>query len=173
MRSMTDEGAVHQTPHLTASFKHTPHPPTLARLRRKRPSLNGHLLPQGEKGKAEGIGEGMRPKRKLNQARELRKTSPPAEAKLWEQLRNRQLEGYKFTRQATIGPYIVDFLCREKKLAIELDGWTHSTPEEMRHDQRRTEFLNVEGYRVVRYYNSESLEGMDELVTLILEEVRK
>jgi len=115
----------------------------------------------------------MRAKRKLNQARELRKSSTPAEAKLWEQLRNRQLEGFKFLRQATIGPYIVDFVCREVKLVIELDGWTHSTPEEISHDQRRTAHLNAAGYRLLRVTNEEALHGIDGLLTLILEELRK
>ena len=120
-----------------------------------------------------GIGEGMRTKRKLNQARELRKSSTPAEAKLWEQLRNRQLEGFKFVRQATVGPYIVDFLCREQKLVIELDGWTHSTPEEVLHDRTRTSFLITEGYRVIRFTNDEALHGTDEMLVLILEELRR
>ena len=125
------------------------------------------------RGTRSGIGEGMRPKRKLNQARELRKNSTPAEAKLWGQLRNRQLEGFKFLRQATIGPYIVDFLCRKKKLVIELDGWTHSSPEELAYDARRTAFLNAEGYRVVRFNNSEALQGMDELLAMIVLELSK
>ena len=115
----------------------------------------------------------MRAKRKLNQARELRKNSTPAETRLWAQLRNRQLEGFKFLRQVTIGPYIVDFLCREKQLIVELDGWTHSTSEELERDTQRTVFLNGEGYRVIRFNNSESLEGMDQLLVLILEELSK
>ncbi len=123
--------------------------------------------------KVDGIGEGMRAKRKLNQARELRRNSTPAEARLWEQLRNRQLEGFKFLRQATVGPYIADFLCRERNLIVELDGLTHSTPDELAHDQRRTEFLNTEGYSVVRFTNDEALHGMDGLLVLILEELRK
>ena len=130
----------------------------------------------GEEGaplRSNGVGEGMRPKRKLNQARELRKLSTPAEAKLWEQLRNRQLEGYKFLRQAPIGPYIADFVCREKKLVIELDGWTHSTPEELQRDAARTVYMESEGYRVIRFDNAEALEGMDQLLTLVLEALNK
>jgi len=115
----------------------------------------------------------MRPKRKLNQARELRKLSTPAEAKLWEQLRNRQLEGYKFLRQAPIGPYIADFVCREKKLVIELDGWTHSTPAELQYDSVRTVYLESEAYRVIRFDNAEALEGMDQLLILVLEALNK
>ncbi len=123
--------------------------------------------------RSNGIGEGMRAQRKLNQARELRKNSTPAEARLWEQLRNRRLDGFKFVRQATLGPYIADFLCREKNLVIELDGWTHSTPEEIEHDLKRTAYLKNEGYRVVRFDNVEALEGTDQLLVLLLDELKK
>lgn len=115
----------------------------------------------------------MRDLRKLNQARALRKNSTPAEVKLWEQLRSRQLEGFKFLRQATIGPYIVDFLCREMKLVVELDGWTHSTPEELAYDARRTNYLENQGCRVLRFDNIEALEGMDALLVLVLEALQK
>ena len=118
-------------------------------------------------------GEGMRAKRKLNRAREFRKNSTPAEARLWEQLRNRQLEGFKFLRQAPIGPYITDFLCREKSLIVELDGWTHSTPEEILLDQKRSVYLNSEGYHVIRFTNIEAMQDMDELLKLILDELQK
>ena len=118
-------------------------------------------------------GEGMRAKRKLNQARELRQNSTPAEAKLWEQLRNRQLEGFKFLRQAPIGPYITDFLCREKSLIVELDGWTHSTSEEVLLDQKRSVYLNSEGYHVIRFANIEVMQDIDGLLKLILDELQK
>lgn len=115
----------------------------------------------------------MRAQRKLNQARELRKNSTPAEARLWEQLRNRRLDGFKFVRQATLGPYIADFLCREKNLVIELDGWTHSTAEEIEHDLKRTAYLKNEGYRGFRFDNVEALEGTDQLLVLLLDELKK
>ena len=115
----------------------------------------------------------MRDLRKLNQARALRRNSTPAEARLWEQLRNRQLQGFKFLRQATIGPYIVDFLCRERKLVVELDGWTHSTPEELNYDSRRTRYLQNQGYRVLRFDNIEALEGMDPLLVRDLDALKK
>jgi very-short-patch-repair endonuclease len=84
-------------------------------------------------------------------------------------LRNRTLEGFKFSRQVPIGSYIVDFACREQRLVVEADGATHSTDEELDHDKRRTEFLKSEGYRVIRFQNDEILNGMDEVLTLILQ----
>lgn len=118
-------------------------------------------------------GEGMRKDQNLKTARELRHNETLAEKRLWEQLRNRNLEGFKFVRQAPVGPFIADFLCREKKLIVELDGWTHSTDEEVNHDARRTAFLEKEGYRGIRFDNGSAVEGMDGLLALILEELKK
>jgi very-short-patch-repair endonuclease len=115
----------------------------------------------------------MRENQNLKAARELRRRETVAEKRLWEQLRNRKLDGFKFVRQAPIGPYIADFLCRERKLVVELDGWTHSTDEEVNHDARRTAFLEKEGYRVIRFDNGSAAEGMDGLLILILEELRR
>ena len=130
-------------------------------------------LPHSGRGKGpiacDGIGEGMREGQKLEVARQLRNDSTPAEVRLWEQLRNRQLEKQKFRRQAPVGPYIVDFICLEKRLIIELDGWTHSTKTEIANDQRRTAYLESRGYKVIRFQNNEIKEGMDEVLTLIEE----
>jgi very-short-patch-repair endonuclease len=115
----------------------------------------------------------MRDQANLKAARSLRQTETLPEKKLWEALRNRNCGGFKFVRQAPIGPYIADFACRDKKLIVELDGWTHSTPEEMAHDERRTVFLKTEGYRVIRFTNEAAMQGMDGLLTLILEELKK
>jgi very-short-patch-repair endonuclease len=115
----------------------------------------------------------MRDQANLKAAKRLRQNETMSEKKLWEQLRNRSCGGFKFVRQAPIGHYVADFVCREKMLIVELDGWTHSTPEELAHDMRRTAFLNSEGYRVVRYGNESAMQGMDGLLTLILEELEK
>ena len=80
--------------------------------------------------------------------------------------------GFKFSRQVPIGPYIVDFACREQRLIVEVDGATHSTEEELAHDNRRTEFLKSEGNGVIRFQNDEVLNGMDEVLTLILQTLR-
>ena len=69
----------------------------------------------------------MRDGAKLSTARQFRRDETFAEKRLWEQLRNRTLEGFKFVRQAPAGPYIADFLCRENKLIFEVDGATQQT----------------------------------------------
>jgi very-short-patch-repair endonuclease len=114
----------------------------------------------------------MRDQANLKAARSLRQTETLPEKKLWEALRNRNCGGFKFVRQAPIGPYIADFACRDRKLIVELDGWTHSTPEELKHDARRTAFLQEQGYRVIRFTNEAAMQGMDGLLTLILDELK-
>jgi len=109
---------------------------------------------------------------KIYSARVLRKTETLAEKRLWEQLRNRTLDSFKFSRQVPIGSYIADFACREQRLIVEVDGATHSTDEERAHDNRRTEFLKSEGYGVIRFQNDEILNGRDEVLTLILQALR-
>ena len=77
--------------------------------------------------------------------------------------------GFKFVRQHPIGPYFADFVCRQTKLVIEVDGATHSTPDELRRDQIRTDYMQQQGYRVLRISNDEVMNGMDEVLTLIRE----
>ena len=114
----------------------------------------------------------MRQVTKLNAARALRRNETFAEKRLWEQLRNRTLEGYKFARQVPVGPFVADFVCRDLKLIVEIDGATHSTDQELERDTRRTNYLTAEGYDVVRFQNDEVLNGMDEVLSLILESLR-
>jgi very-short-patch-repair endonuclease len=85
-------------------------------------------------------------------ARKLRADETEEEYFLWSDLRNRRLNGYKFARQIPLGPYVVDFLCREKRLVVELDGGQHG---ESGHDCRRTTWLNKQGYSVIRFWNNE------------------
>ena len=73
----------------------------------------------------------MREGQKTFTARRLRKDETLAEKRLWEQLRNRTLDGYKFVRQSPAGPYIADFMCRASKLIVEADGATHATSAEL------------------------------------------
>ncbi len=114
----------------------------------------------------------MREGENLETAKQLRIDSTPAERRLWEQLRNRQLAKQKFRRQVPIGPYIVDFMCLERKLIIEIDGWTHSTEAEISNDKRRTTYLESQGYKVIRFQNAEIKEGMDEVLVLIVEALK-
>ncbi len=95
--------------------------------------------------------------KQVKRARALRKASTDAEALLWSHLRNRQFRNLKFRRQVPLGCYIVDFYCHELRLLIEVDGGQHS--EEV--DRTRTQWLESEGYRMVRFWNHEVLENID------------
>ena len=101
-------------------------------------------------------------------ARSLRRTQTEAERRLWGRLRDRGLNGFKFVRQAPIGPYVADFLCREQRLIVEVDGATHSTDDEIRRDERRTDFLNVQGYCIVRVANDQVFRNLDGVLETIL-----
>jgi very-short-patch-repair endonuclease len=101
-------------------------------------------------------------------ARALRADQTSAEAKLWAKLRNRGLNGYKFSRQVAIGPYFADLCCRDRKLIIEVDGATHSTDAERDADARRTAFLKAQGYCVLRVHNAEVFENIDGILETIL-----
>ncbi|MCC6203760.1 MAG: DUF559 domain-containing protein [Hyphomicrobiales bacterium] len=87
-------------------------------------------------------------------ARALRRDDTEPEYRFWGELRGRRLNGYKFVRQIPLGPYIVDFLCRERLLVVELDGAQHS---ESHSDLRRDGWLNAHGYSVLRFWNDEIL----------------
>jgi len=112
------------------------------------------------------------PRRITHRARALRRSETPAEERLWSRLRNRRLVGFKFVRQEPVGPFVVDFVCREAMLAIEVDGATHSTDAEVSNDKRREEHLTNLGYRVARFTNDEvyhQLEGVLETILSRLE----
>ena len=88
-------------------------------------------------------------------ARELRHNETDAEHQLWTNLRNRRLNGHKFSRQIPLGPYIADFVCRQESLVIELDGSQHADSQ---HDLNRTRWLNAHGYSVLRFWNTAVLQ---------------
>ena len=90
---------------------------------------------------------------------------------MWRALRGRALCGFKFVRQAPIGPYFADFVCREAKLVVEVDGATHSTEEELSHDARRTAFLREQGYRIVRFVNDDVYRNLRGALETILAEL--
>ena len=90
------------------------------------------------------------------QRRQLRTHGTSAEARLWLMLKNRQLDGMRFRRQFSIGPYILDFYCPEIRLCIELDGEHHFYQEGCEHDEQRTEYLmRFHGIRVLRFENQD------------------
>lgn len=96
-----------------------------------------------------------------NRRRALRKNFTDTERKLWSRLRNRQLSGYKFFRQYSVGPYIVDFYCPAIKLAIELDGGQHAQGMQAFYDKKRTEYLNEHNIKVIRFWDNETLKNTD------------
>ena len=90
----------------------------------------------------------------LAHAREMRHPQTPAEATLWRALRNRKT-GFKFRRQHPIYRFIIDFYCAEAKLLIEVDGESHSQPDQIEYDKVRTEYLEELGYKVIRFANDD------------------
>jgi very-short-patch-repair endonuclease len=86
-------------------------------------------------------------------ARSLRADSTNAERRIWAALRAHRMCGASFRRQTPIGPYIVDFVCHDLGLIIEIDGGQHFETEHMRRDARRDAFLSSKGYRVLRFNN--------------------
>lgn len=90
-----------------------------------------------------------------------------AEYKVWQVLRSRQLENMKFRRQFPIGNYIVDFICIEKKLVIEIDGGQHNAIRNKISDGLRTNYLESQRYTVLRFWNNEVFENLEEVVEKI------
>ena len=97
-------------------------------------------------------------------ARRLRHQSTNAELKLWNRLRARSIDGCKFVRQEPIGPYIVDFVCRTRRLVIEVDGGQHATDKR---DAVRDQWLAEHGYRVLRFWNNDVLGNIDGVLETI------
>ncbi len=98
-------------------------------------------------------------------ARDLRNHPTEAEYKLWGYLRARQFGNVKFRRQAPIGNYIVDFVSYERRLIIELDGEQHA--EQQVYDAQRTEWLESQGFTVVRFWNADVFENIDGVLTVL------
>jgi very-short-patch-repair endonuclease len=87
----------------------------------------------------------------------LGRDSTQAELRLWNRLRARSLDGHKFVRQQPIGCYVVDFLCREKRLIVELDGGQHA---ENARDVQRDRWLREQNYRILRFWNNDVTRNM-------------
>ena len=99
-------------------------------------------------------------------ARNLRRNSTDAERALWSIFRDRGLRGYKFRRQVPIGPYIVDFVCYQSKLIVEVDGGQHQ--EQKPYDDARTSWLESEGFAVLRFWNNDVLANRAGVVEVII-----
>jgi very-short-patch-repair endonuclease len=98
----------------------------------------------------------------------LRRNATDAERALWRLLRSHQLEGYKFRRQHSVGPYILDFYCPAARLAVEVDGSQHYTPEGLTSDAERTAHLGGIGIRMLRFTNVEVTTNADGVASTLL-----
>jgi 5-methyltetrahydrofolate--homocysteine methyltransferase len=105
-------------------------------------------------------------------AKENRSKPTPAEEKLWDVLKSKKLEGYKFRRQHIIGSYIIDFVCLDKRLVIEIDGLIHQLPQNKESDEIRSQWLTRLGFKVIRFSNEEVLRKMEKTIATISEELK-
>ncbi|MEX0803671.1 MAG: endonuclease domain-containing protein [Candidatus Binatia bacterium] len=112
---------------------------------------------------------GSKPHLIRQRARQLRRNQTDAEQALWARLRDRQLCGAKFRRQHPIGPFVADFCCPQRKVVVELDGGQHA--EEITADQKRSRFLEAQGFRVLRFWNHDVLRNTEAVLERIAEAV--
>jgi very-short-patch-repair endonuclease len=98
-------------------------------------------------------------------AAQLRRNATDAERALWGGLRARRLGGHKFRRQWTIGPYITDFCCVESGLIVEADGGQHTAEA----DRKRSQYLDSQGFRIIRFWNNDVLSNLDGVLATVLE----
>ena len=108
--------------------------------------------------------------RDTDRARELRRRATPAERLLWRYLSRAQL-GARFSRQMPVGPFFADFLCRELKLVVELDGISHDREPER--DASRDRWMAAAGYRVLRFSNADVLGDVEAVAVAVGEEVAR
>jgi len=101
----------------------------------------------------------------------LRRSPTDAERRLWQSLRARQLEGAKFRRQFAFGPYVLDFYSPRHRLAIEVDGSAHLSPEGQALDAARTKYLEGRGVRVLRFTNTEVLTATDAVLERLIQAI--
>jgi very-short-patch-repair endonuclease len=107
----------------------------------------------------------------FGRAKQLHRNMSPAEAKLWQHLRAHRMGNIHFRNQHAIGNYIVDFCAPRKKLIIELDGSQHL--EQREYDEERTRFLGSRGYRVLRFWNNDVLNNIDDVLKVIWSVLRE
>lgn len=99
----------------------------------------------------------------------MRKRSTKEERFLWRHLKSKQLEGLKFRRQQPIGNFIVDFVCFEKKIIIELDGGQHTNITEEMKDKSRDKWLKEQGFKVLRFWNNDVFKNINGILEVIIE----
>ena len=109
--------------------------------------------------------------RLLKFAKRMRHQPTNAETLIWTALRGARLQGFKFKRQQPIGPYIVDFVCFEHTLIIEIDGGQHG--DETSKDHERSNWLQSQGFRILRFWNNEVIERKDDVLESIIRALRE
>ena len=110
----------------------------------------------------------------LETRRQLRQAGEAAEAVLWTVIKNRKIDGFKFRRQFSIGPYIMDFYCPEAKLGIELDGAGHQTLDGVKYDKVRSDYLlREQGIHIIRFENRDLYYNLEGVVKEIEKELNK
>ena len=109
------------------------------------------------------------PARTKEFAKELRRDRTPGERAFWKKVQAKKFHGLKFRREVPIGPFIVDFLCVEKKLIVEIDGRSHWTPEAKAYDARRDEYLRRHGFTVLRFGNRQTVTSIGYVLSVIAE----
>ena len=107
----------------------------------------------------------------LKNAKKMRSNMTPAETKMWRFLRGKRFQGLKFKRQVLIGNYIVDFLCENKKIIIEIDGGQHNEELNIQSDNNRTHYLENNGYKVLRFWNDEVMKNINGVMEVIFREI--
>jgi very-short-patch-repair endonuclease len=105
--------------------------------------------------------------KRVPRARQLRRDMTASERTLWRKLRELALPGVHFRRQATIGPYFADFACHTNKIVIELDGGQHNFDARQKQDEKRDAYLRRNGYRVLRFWNTDVRENIEGVLTEI------
>jgi very-short-patch-repair endonuclease len=108
----------------------------------------------------------MSGKKVLINAKTLRTNQTDAEQRMWYHLRAHRFMGLKFKRQKPLGHYIVDFVCEEQRLIIEIDGGQHA--EQVEYDQHQDAWLRSQGYTVLRFWNNEVMQQLES----VLEQIR-
>jgi very-short-patch-repair endonuclease len=103
--------------------------------------------------------------------KKLRNGATEAERKLWQVLRKNQILGYKFTRQYGVGKYIIDFYCPSIHLAVELDGSQHMEPENQKYDKERTDFINLQKIKVIRFWDNDVFNNLPGVVERIIQTI--
>lgn len=115
----------------------------------------------------------LNPKHTKSLRGHLRNNMPRTEVMLWSRLKGKQLLGYKIRRQYGVGNYVIDFYCPKLKLGIEIDGESHFTPEGLKHDRIRNNYITGKGIELLRVTTTEIYDNMDGVLEYIAREFQK